>query len=353
MATVRKRGSGYEVRFYAGGKRISKIIQARSKKQAEAEAAQMEAAHGVTHKPRSGRTFEHAARRWMAQGGRRGSELSKAGVQFRMTRYTLPRIGQMLLHEVTAEVLEAVYADLATFLGHGSIKNVHYDISGVFKMAQRYEWVDDNPAARAERKPYERAEIVPPKPADIERLLDHLDEAALDSPAARDLALAVRIAAVTGARCGEVASLRWGDIDFEERVVTIRSTKNNVVRSVGIGEALVERLRDHRIHAEQASYGVEPENGVLKGVAGDQLLPSHVLSTRFRYYKQAVGLDAVRFHDLRHFAASVFLEEMSVVDASRAIGHRRVSTTTDIYGHRTREAVDFRGAEAIESRVRL
>jgi integrase len=290
----------------------------------------------------------------MAQGGRRASELSQAGLQFRMSRYTLPRIGHLLLHEVTAEVLEALYADLATSLGHGSIKNVHYDISGVFKLAQRYEWIDDNPALRAERKAYERAEIVPPKPADIERLLAHLDEAALGSGAARDLALAVRIALVTGARCGEIASLRWCDVDLEQRVVTIRSTKNKVVRSVGMGEALVERLREHLVQVEEAQSPrtVLATDGVFRGEDGDQLA-SHTLSTRFRYYRAQVGLDGCRFHDLRHFAASVFLAEMSAVDASRAIGHKRVSTTTDIYGHMLREEVDFRGAEAIEARVKL
>ncbi|MCJ7537419.1 MAG: site-specific integrase, partial [Anaerolineales bacterium] len=56
-----------------------------------------------------------------------------------------------------------------------------------------------------------------------------------------------------------------------------------------------------------------------------------------RYFKKLLneaGLPEIRFHDLRHTAASIMLNHgIPVIVVSRRLGHARPSITLDVYGH--------------------
>jgi integrase len=57
---------------------------------------------------------------------------------------------------------------------------------------------------------------------------------------------------------------------------------------------------------------------------------------RKRFYKllDKAGLEQIRFHDLRHTAASLMLNSgVPVLMVSKRLGHSSVSTTLDTYGH--------------------
>ncbi len=54
----------------------------------------------------------------------------------------------------------------------------------------------------------------------------------------------------------------------------------------------------------------------------------------FKKLLQAAGLPKIRFHDLRHTAASLMLNhDIPVLVVSRMLGHSRPSITLDVYGH--------------------
>jgi integrase len=81
--------------------------------------------------------------------------------------------------------------------------------------AERYQVIPDNPAARVRKPSPGRKDVSPPDPSDVVRLIS----AASDEP---ELAMFVRLAALTGARRGQLVALRWGDINFDVDPVTIR-----------------------------------------------------------------------------------------------------------------------------------
>ena len=65
------------------------------------------------------------------------------------------------------------------------------------------------------------------------------------------------------------------------------------------------------------------------------------MSREFRAFLERKGLPRVRFHDLRHAAGSIMLKNgtpMHVV--SRILGHSKIATTVDIYGHVEDRALD-------------
>lgn len=54
----------------------------------------------------------------------------------------------------------------------------------------------------------------------------------------------------------------------------------------------------------------------------------------FKKLAQEAGLPKIRFHDSRHTAASLMLNNgISVIVVSRRLGHAKPSTTLDVYGH--------------------
>ena len=66
-------------------------------------------------------------------------------------------------------------------------------------------------------------------------------------------------------------------------------------------------------------------------------LDSRNVTQDFQAALARAGLPRVRFHDLRHSAATILLEqgeELGVV--SRILGHADFSTTADVYAHLTR-----------------
>ena len=70
---------------------------------------------------------------------------------------------------------------------------------------------------------------------------------------------------------------------------------------------------------------------------GRELHPDYVSQHFLRLLKKH-GLRRIRFHDLRHTTGSLLLEKgLSAKQIQEYLGHEKVSTTLDIYGHLSTE----------------
>ena len=64
---------------------------------------------------------------------------------------------------------------------------------------------------------------------------------------------------------------------------------------------------------------------------------------------EAAGLPRQRFHDLRHCAATLLLEQgVDLAVVSRILGHASITTTANVYGHLT-DAMVGRAAEGTDA----
>ena len=69
------------------------------------------------------------------------------------------------------------------------------------------------------------------------------------------------------------------------------------------------------------------------GPLGAPLNPM-TLTRTYQAFAKNVGLQEAKIHDLRHFHASVMLQNgQSMVLVSKRLGHRSVTTTADVYAH--------------------
>jgi integrase len=108
-------------------------------------------------------------------------------------------------------------------------------------------------------------------------------------------------------------------------------------RTLILADATIDSLRAHlnRQHLER-QFAAENWNDtglVFTNTVGKPLDHRHV-QRQFKALSQAAGLPVIRFHDLRHTAASIMLNRgVQVILVSRILGHSKPSITMDMYGH--------------------
>ncbi len=143
----------------------------------------------------------------------------------------------------------------------------------------------------------------------------------------------VRVAAYAGLRRGELVALRWRDVDFAGQKLIVRralsgetevqSTKSRRAREVPLPDqaaAAMERLRSR-------GEFIGPDDYVFANRFGRRLDPS-ALRRRYERARDAVGLEPLRFHDLRHTCGSLLVAGgIDLPSVKAAMGHARISTT--------------------------
>jgi len=121
----------------------------------------------------------------------------------------------------------------------------------------------------------------------------------------------------TGMRRGEIFGLKWSDVDFEERVLTIRAfnTKTMKERQVSLTTRLALELE--RLWAESAKVRDQLVFGFTNNVKNS-----------FRSVRKQANLPDIRFHDLRHTAATrLVAAHLPLPEVGRVLGHTQANTT--------------------------
>ncbi len=160
------------------------------------------------------------------------------------------------------------------------------------------------------------------------------------------------VALTTGMRCGELTALRWSDLDFEMGILWVRRTVARVPgmgyverepkskagrRKIVLSGIVLEALREHEKRQQQARLKMGEkwrEHGLIfSNTYGGFFNPSSVRYLFKKLLKEA-DLPNVRFHDLRHSAATLLLAaKIDLKMVSELLGHSSIAITADIYGH--------------------
>ena len=117
-------------------------------------------------------------------------------------------------------------------------------------------------------------------------------------------------ALATGMRRGEVISLTWSNVDFENRVAFLPITKNGEPRGVPLSSQAIETLQSVRESVWREKALVFPTT-------------ANAFRLAWQRAKRRAGIENLRFHDLRHEAISRFFElGLSVPEVSLISGHK-------------------------------
>lgn len=171
----------------------------------------------------------------------------------------------------------------------------------------------------------------------------------------------------TGARRGEIAALRWSDLDLNAASVRIEraleQTKAGIRvkppktksgrRTVELPPFAVDAIRNHR-QAQlelrlKLGLGALPEDAPVFGDYEGNWPSPYSISDRWRDAVKNRKLPKVTFHALRHSHASALIAAgLDVVAISRRLGHASPALTLSVYGHLFRND-DGKAAAAIEA----
>ncbi len=160
------------------------------------------------------------------------------------------------------------------------------------------------------------------------------------------------LAVTTGMRRGELLGLHWQDIDFERGSLQVRRTMNRISghglretepktaqsrRNIVLPQFVVEVLKEHRARQReeclQAGDAWKDHDLVFSTRRGGFLDPTYLLE-RFQKLLDEASLPHMRFHELRHSAATMLLSMgINAKVVQELLGHSTISMTLGTYSH--------------------
>jgi integrase len=159
----------------------------------------------------------------------------------------------------------------------------------------------------------------------------------------------VMLAVLCGLRRGEIAALKWRNVDLdagrltvvesaEQTRMRIRYKTPKTGRTVTLSAMIIAELRAHRLsHAQELlRVGIrQTEDGFVVAQADGAPLRPHSLGQEWvRFLARTPTLPRIRFHDLRHAHATHMLAAgIHPKVASERLGHSKIGITLDLYSH--------------------
>jgi integrase len=131
------------------------------------------------------------------------------------------------------------------------------------------------------------------------------------------LYIVVMLALATGARRGELLSLRWPDVDLRRRMLTLRETKNGETRAVPLtGNGFAVLAQHAKVRRLDTSLVFPDRTGTRPlGIRG-----------AFDNAVERAGIADFHFHDLRHsFASYLAMNGASLLEIAEVLGHKTLA----------------------------
>ncbi len=261
--------------------------------------------------------------------------------------HAIPELGRLPLSRLTPHHLQRLYAGrLDAGLSQTTVAHRHAVLHRARGQATRWGLTARNVADL----------VTPPRIVrhDMQALSPEQARAFLAAAREERLEALYAVALTTGMRQGELLALRWRDVDLEggrlQVVATLQRTRDGFTfaepktghsrRQVGLTEAAIVSLREHRSKqaAEQLWLGAawEDKDLVFANEVGRPIEATNLLRRSFSPLLERAGLPRIRFHDLRHTAATLMLGRgVQPKIVSEMLGHSQIAVTLDLYSHVT------------------
>ncbi len=250
-----------------------------------------------------------------------------------------PKLGNIPMESLSLADLEEFYREFLKTHKVSSARKVHVVVKGAIREAIRDGVIQYNIADNVDfpsGRKFTGASIY--NETEVKQLLSAAREEG------EPIAAAVMLAACYGLRRSEIIGLRWKDIDFKKETLTISNTvvQNGDLR---IEEEKTKTVKSHRsivllpvtipylkeLRKKQEDAGINTDK-VVAWLDGQTVRPDYI-SRKTKQIMEKAGLPVIRFHDLRHTAASLLAPHVTPKQLQEFLGHEDIETTLGIYTH--------------------
>lgn len=275
-------------------------------------------------------------------------------------RHILPTLGSVRLAQLRPDHLHQLYsAKLEAGLGARTIQLIHAIIHRALRQAVEWDFIPRNPAETVKPPKSTRHEIHPLTAEQARHFLATARELESRYQAIYHLAI------TTGLRCSELLGLRWSDLEQSTGALQVqrqlyRETDRGFVyrepktlsgrRVVMLSRQDLAVLRHHRQKQLTARLFAGPawqEADLIFTTRRGSPVDQRRMTDDFKRILRKAGLPNIRFHDLRHTAASLMLQSgIHPKVVQERLGHADISLTLNTYSHIT-PALQSDAAETI------
>ncbi|MDR1835125.1 MAG: site-specific integrase [Fusobacteriaceae bacterium] len=281
--------------------------------------------------------FNDWIREWLNEKSKYVKESSLALYRLNIRAHLIPYWGETNMREITDDMIQTYVRQLS---GEGKSPRTIRNILTILTGSLNHAMVKGVIRSKKFHPVFPSSDTEKNQDVFSVREQKRLTEAIESSENSKVLGIALCL--FTGIRIGELCGLRWGDVDMENRVISVTQTIQRVVagektrllisspktrtslRKIPISDRLFSLLR---------SFTTEvPEHYVL--TSSPRPTEPAVYRRFFNAFLKKNGIRKVKFHALRHtFATNCVNGGAEYKTLSSILGHSRIGTTLNLYVH--------------------
>jgi integrase len=308
-----------------------------------------------SYSPQSKITIKDYLQKWLTDHVE--ANLKKSTIRwYKMlcNRHIIPNIGAVKLDKITALTLQELFTQLKKQgASDYTLKDVKICLNSAFEIAIEWGYIKENPLSELKRFTKELNKRIKVQIKQSHKTWN-IDEAItlIRESKNTNRHIIYLLALTNGLRRGEIAGLKWRDINLEEKTVhiqqalveneegdtkTLYSDRILLLADFTIEE--LKRIKDKQIQDKERAKHLYKDNGfIIANAIGEPIHPD-TISHKFVDDINGLGLPRIRFHDLRHTSASLLYEyfEISLDIVSKMLGHSSLAFTQSTYTHTSHE----------------
>jgi len=230
-------------------------------------------------------------------------------------------LGNKLLSEITVKEIDDYKLKRQTEVKAVTVNRELQSLRHLFNLAKKWKnFFGENPVSESGLIKTE---------SNRKRILTYEEEIVLINNSSPHLKPIIQTALLTAMRLGEILTLRWKDVDLNNNLITIRAeiSKSKKQRKIPISKRLKEILKEQRYISGLSGMVFLTQNGKPYSPKN-----SSALKRTFTTARKKSDLMDLRFHDLRHTAATRMAENgASLVAVKEICGHANINTTLQYF----------------------
>lgn len=286
----------------------------------------------------------------------------------------IPRFGKMRLDEIRTYHVQQFIQYLSNEMPRKdgvdgrikpqTVKRYSTVLRSILTLAYKLEYMDDD-VGQSRRIAFPK-EVAP----DIEVYSNEEVQAIIESLSDEPLHIRaiVETALFTGCRRGELAGLKWSDIDFENKTLSVKRSiykphgekpkeklpkSLSSIRTIAIPDRLCETLLEYKSQQDRhiSFLGGKWNDGDYLFTQEDGSVMNPQTPTKiFDHFLKRHNIRHLKFHGLRHTSATLLLSQgCDIKTVSARLGHSDIETT-GIYLH-VLESVDRSAAAKFDAMI--